>query len=453
MASSKQPQSSKPSTSPSTGTARTPPWLRDYVYVLAIKRFVALRTGTMYDKEQFTDRFGYVGQSDHRMSAAKHFLHGGLGQKVDRITFRPGKPPLITEHGAQVYNAYRPPDIQPTHGSVQLWLDLGAHVIPDEAARTHHLRFFAHLIQHPDAKINHGLLCISLVQGIGKDSWFAPITRILGALAGVITPADLTDPFNDYLYEKLLLIVEELNDFGQRLPNKLKPLLAKPPDTLRINRKGTPQFDVPNVVHSFLMSNALQPLQIEASDRRFHVYESPATTKPPEYYARYYRWLADHLGDVYGYLQQYSIEDFSPHAPPPMTGTKQILIAASEPLLEQFVRPLLEDLPALVKIDEVRSALPFKLQAVSPHRLAACLRSLGAAEAGRVRLDAQERPHIWALRDAPVYEVLSEGELKRRYQTQHLIFPMEPAAPAIEPVAAGPSVPSRPKVRPIKSAT
>jgi hypothetical protein len=68
--------------------------------------------------------------------------------------------------------------------------------------------------------------------------------------AGFITPMDLQDPFNDYLYEKLLLVIEELNDCGggRRLPEQLKPLLARPPDTLRINRKGTPQFDIPNVV-------------------------------------------------------------------------------------------------------------------------------------------------------------------------------------------------------------
>jgi hypothetical protein len=396
------------------------PWLEHYVYVIPIKRFISKTTGSMYDKEQFTDMFGYHRCGKGKKSAAFLFLQGGGGQKFRRITFRPGADQSVTEDGELAFNVYRPPNVAPTHASVQPWLNLGTHVIPDEPARLHHLRWFAHLVQHPGAKINHGLLCISKAQGIGKDSWFAPIVRILGPLAGFITPMDLQDAFNDYLYQKLLLVVEELNDCGggRRLPEKLKPLLARPPDTLRINRKGTPQFDVPNIVHGIFMSNDPQPLKIEASDRRFHVYQSQATPQSAECYLAYYQWLHDHLGAVYGFLQRYDLGTFNPSDAPPMTGAKETLIIASEPKLTQFTRSLMESLPILVTLTEFHKALPTRMQSVSLHALAECLKELGAEKLGKVRL-RHGRPYLWALREVELCLDMGEGALKRLYDTQH----------------------------------
>jgi Family of unknown function (DUF5906) len=299
------------------------------------------------------------------------------------------------------------------------WLALGEHVIPDPSVRDHHLRYFAHLFQHPTLKINHALLLTGETQGTGKDSWFEPIVRLLGPFAGVITALDLANGFNDYLFERQLLVIEELAEFDNRaLANKLKPIFAKPPDTLRINSKGVPQFYVPNVVHGFLMSNEAEPLAIEASDRRFHVYRSPATPKPQEYYEGFYRWLADHLSDVLGFLLRYDLAAFSPYAPPPMTPHKAILIAASEPELDQHLKVILEDLPPLVTLEWLLDRFPGRLRhQTSRHRLAACLKKLGAIEVGRVRLP--ERRRVWALRELPDYQGLTETALTNAYKKLH----------------------------------
>src|SRR5262249_40157107 len=164
-----------------SGRGDRAPWLTEFVYVVDLKRFIHTRTGVMLDKEQFTDTFGYVTlEQDRVVPASAHFLHGGGGRKLQRVTFRPGAGPFVAlDNGVLALNTYRPPIVQPTHGSVQPWLDLGEHVLPDPAVRQHHLQYCAHLFQHPDTKINHALLLISLIQGVGKDSSFAPIMRSL----------------------------------------------------------------------------------------------------------------------------------------------------------------------------------------------------------------------------------------------------------------------------------
>ena len=47
-------------------------------------------------------------------SMADYFIHKGGGQKVRRVTFRPGLEQLIAERGEMAFNVYRPPSIVPT---------------------------------------------------------------------------------------------------------------------------------------------------------------------------------------------------------------------------------------------------------------------------------------------------------------------------------------------------
>jgi hypothetical protein len=381
----------------------------------------------MFDKSQFTDLFGSVTISkDESVPAASYFLHNG--QKFRDLTFRPGESERVMEHGHLAFNVYRPLSVKGADGNVKPWLDLCELVIPDALVRTHYFRYFAHLLQHPGIKINHGLLLTSLGQGVGKDSVFAPVIQLLGDGAGVVTTDDLANDFNDYLYQRLLIVVEELKDFGSsQLANKLKPILARPPDTLRINRKGVPQFDIPNLVHLFMMSNYEQPLRLEPNDRRVHVYRSPVAPKPPEYYETFYRWLNHGLSDVLGFLQRYDLTGFSPYAPPPMTTDKQLLITTSESLIDQHLRAVVEESADLVTLAQIQERLPARLRHTSPHHIARTLRTLGAREVGRIRIESQ-RLRVWALRNYDEYLSLSESVLKARYSTLLDDWSMKPGS-------------------------
>src|SRR5213596_3799987 len=150
---------------------RVPQWLHNHVYVVSIKRFVNTVTGQLLDKEQFSDRIGPVsvkknGQTDV-YDPTRFFFASRRGHIADVLTFRPGQGLIVRERGLSALNVYRPPrtpSMDGDAGTVAPWLALGEHIIPDAAARQHHLRYFAHLIQHPEQKVNHGLLLLSIEQ-------------------------------------------------------------------------------------------------------------------------------------------------------------------------------------------------------------------------------------------------------------------------------------------------
>src|SRR5947207_3402212 len=62
---------------------RIPKWIGEFVYVAQLKRLVSRKTGQMFDKDQFTDLFGFLKIEGHkkRVPAATFFLHWGLGVK------------------------------------------------------------------------------------------------------------------------------------------------------------------------------------------------------------------------------------------------------------------------------------------------------------------------------------------------------------------------------------
>jgi hypothetical protein len=62
------------------------------------------------------------------------------------------------------------------------------------------------------------------------------------------------------------------------------------------------------------MSNSEHPLKIDASDRRFHFYSSPAAPQPPQFYGEFYQWLdtPESLAAVVDYLHQYDLTGFNP---------------------------------------------------------------------------------------------------------------------------------------------
>ena len=144
-----QPDDDKPTgTAEQTNASRSRdlPWLRDFVYVVQVKRFIGKRTGQMLDKEQFTDSWGFVRIEGRKkpVPASSHFLYGGGGRSVNLLTFQPGADQIVQQPDGRIaFNTYRPPIVKATSGSVQPWLDIGAHVIPDERVRQHHLQYFA----------------------------------------------------------------------------------------------------------------------------------------------------------------------------------------------------------------------------------------------------------------------------------------------------------------------
>jgi hypothetical protein len=183
-------------------------------------------------------------------------------------TWAPGEPQIIKDRmadeggffakkGARVLNLYRPPQIvRVTDDDVGFWQSHLHDLWPDEA--DHIEQWFAHRVQHPGKKINHGLL-LTGEQGIGKDAVIEPLKRAIGGWNfKEISPEALLGSFNEYV-QSVALRISEIKDLGDidrfAFYEVTKTLMAAPPDTLRCNPKYVKPYHVMNVTGVIMTSN------------------------------------------------------------------------------------------------------------------------------------------------------------------------------------------------------
>lgn len=297
------------------------------------------------------------------------------GLTVESSTWWPGKPRfmldvVVTERGvldidgAVCYNTYRPAD----HRKLDLTGDAGpwiAHVerlYTDPVERSHFFDFVAHMIQRPEEKVNHGLVMAG-TQGIGKDSALLPVRIGVGEHnAAEIQPDDIASQFNPHV-QSVLLVINEVRphdeDFkAANFYNKLKPLLAAPPDLLPLERKFANRVYVRNLCHVILTTNDPLTMYIPAEDRRLFVMTSelpdPKTSAvfPAGYFAELHKWFrSGGVGAVIGWLLARDLSAFDAGAPPPMTAGKRAIIESSVQVRRSPVDDILDRFFAHVYAD------------------------------------------------------------------------------------------------------
>jgi hypothetical protein len=144
-----------------------------------------------------------------------------------------------------------------------------------------------------------------------------------------------------------VVILNELKEPEARerraMANKLKPLIAAPPATLSVNRKGMHPYDLVNRLMVIAYTNDSLPITLPTQDRRwFCVWtHAPRMTTP----------AADALWGWYetgGYekcaawLHQRDVSSFNPSAPPPVTEWKTNMVehgmSAAESYLVELMR-------------------------------------------------------------------------------------------------------------------
>ena len=392
-----------------------------YVYVEGIERFVDLEGGELLTERQLDKRHVEIGSHTARAKCASAFyLHArGRRRMVHDLTYRPGKGLLITEERdgqrRACVNLWRPSTLALTQGrvgdhQVRPYLDHLERLIPDADAREHVLDWMAFNAQDPAEKVNHGLLLIG-EEGIGKDTAIEPLVAGLGRHnCKQIGPQDLADQWTDWADRVKLVQIQEVMQFEKKqLTNSLKPFVAAPPDLLRINKKHTPPYYVPNIISVVLFSNFRDAMWLGEGDRRFFVYELPMRPLAEEYYEGLWAWLkGGGSALVFGWLLGRDLSRFNPKAPPPMTAAKREMIEASADPLAAYVRRFVEERmgPAcrpLVTLGELLHDLedvaPAALRArITEQKVVPELRRLGAERLGKVRVERGRRPcSVWCL--------------------------------------------------------
>ncbi|MEX3811738.1 primase-helicase family protein [Paraburkholderia sp. BR13439] len=321
---------------------------------------------------------------------------------IMQIVWIPGEPSVIADRvmqdagwkphpGAQIFNRYLAP--APVPGDATLagpWLDHLMRVYP--ADFDHIANWLAHAVQHPGAKINHALL-LGGSPGIGKDTILEPVRVGVGSYNFAdITPRTMQGRFNGWV-RNVIVRVSEVRDLGDvdrfAFYEHCKPLLASPPDVVRVDEKNLREYYVANVCNMIFTSNHLTDgLYLPADDRRHYVAWSIAAAQDfgENYWRGLWGWYdAGGRGHVVAWLRTRDLSGFDPKGPPLKTAGFWTMVQASESpergemrdlidalgnppaltpthLIEGAMRQNLRDLEAELIDRKNRRAMPYKLE-------------------------------------------------------------------------------------------
>ena len=263
-------------------------------------------------------------------------------RSVERMVWAPGEPEII-EHkllvddgwiekpGARTYNTYLPPNVVLGDKSLaKPWLDHMHKLYPADIAE-HSIAWLAHRRQHPEVKVNHGLVFIG-APGIGKDAGLVPERYAIGPWNfRDISLNDLVNKNNDFLCS-VIVRVNEARDVGDTnrgridrygLHDHMKGLMTSPPETHRINRKYVPEYISLSRAGFITTSNHDDALYMPSDDRRNGIAKSECTSDDflSDYFDKLYRWYFHEHGinHVAALLQHYHLSNFNPKLAPPKT--------------------------------------------------------------------------------------------------------------------------------------
>ena len=260
------------------------------------------------------------------------------------ITYAAGESVLVARDGDIFGNRWRNARPPVAAGNVTPWLDHCRTLVPEAKELEHIFDVMAYKLQHPEVKINHAILHGG-DQGSGKDTMWAPfIWSVCGPHLknrGLLDNDTMSSQFG-YALESEILILNELKepDAKERraLANKLKPVIAAPPEMLSVNRKGLHPYDMVNRVFVLAFSNDPMPITLDSQDRRWFCVWSHAPRMTPDAAAKMWAWYKTGGFKAIGaWLTARDVSAFNPGAAPMATEFKLNLIEHGLSMAESYL--------------------------------------------------------------------------------------------------------------------
>jgi hypothetical protein len=317
------------------------PFLR-YIYLKNHDRIYDTVTRNELTRQGFDGAYLHIHENP---KASTIFLKNPESIKVDGLIYLPGETRNpVQRGGAVLWNIWTEPGVElpqsATIDEVVPWLEHLQYLYPVPAEHEHMIDWMAYTLQWPQTKINHALV-IGGPPRIGKDTLLNPLRYGLGS-ANVCEPpaSELKESYTDYLHHAKLVIFQESQMFeGLNTENKLKPILAAPPETLRVRMFGRGFYETPNIVQAVFMTNYRDGVHISEGDGRYFAVWTDQQPLSHDYYSALWRWLEDGgNGKVVRWLLDRDISGFNPKEPAPSTEFKRELISTGvSPLKHQLL--------------------------------------------------------------------------------------------------------------------
>lgn len=414
----------------------------DVVYVKELNQFYDWKSRIFFSTDAFQNSF-----SHEDAEARKIALQDGRVKKVDRLDYAPKQPRIFVENSTVYANTWT--DVTQnygTKGDVSRWYQ---HF--DAMGWREHIKhieqWMAFTLRHPDIKINH-MLMLGSGEGAGKDFILYPLTKAMGENYTVISGEELLTGFNDYsLSTKYLHINEaELGDRREALAvsNKLKPLAAAPPDTLRVNQKGIKAISVRNILSASMTTNSMMPIRLNGPSRRIFGLWSDLNPRDEhdnmrlewlDYWEDRWNWMkADGWKHVAWHLMyQVDLTDFNPAEAPPMTDFLRDIKEASKSPMQQTIETFIKKQHGVFKCDLVTASdmsETLKSGAIfAPNDMYVDSKYFTPTKSGMVMSEIGrylqiktysrgDRVMLWVLRNNMKYESMDSKTLYQEYERQ-----------------------------------
>ena len=410
-------------------------WYERFAYIQDDESYFDLRDRREVSRQTFNALFRHIEcksiHTGRKVEASVCFDENrqAMGAKaLVGITYAAGDDMLVSRDGDLYGNRWR--DARPEYvaGDVTPWLNHCQTLIPEPSELNHLFDIMAFKVQNPKIKINHAVLHAG-DQGSGKDTMWAPfIWAVCGEHMknhGLLDNDTMSSQFG-YALESEILILNELKEPDARerraLANKLKPIIAAPPEMLTVNRKGLHPYQMANRVFVLAFSNDPVPISLDSQDRRWFCVWSHAPRMAPQVAAKMWQWYRNGgFAAVGAWLQARDVSHFNPGAAPALTEFKQNLVEHGMSMAESYLVEMMRHRtgefakgvigsPFHSVCDRLAGAAPSGVK-VPQAALLHALKEAGWVDCGRLKSrDYDNKKHIFAAPELAT--TLSKSELR-----------------------------------------
>lgn len=332
-------------------------WFKRFAYIQDDDAYFDMDTRVEISRSAFNATFRHIEcksihNSKRKVEASVSFDENRQqfgAPAIRALTYAAGETILCTRDGVVYGNRWKDARPPVQAGNVDLWLDHVQTIVPDVNEREHILNVMAYKVQHPKVKINHAILHGG-TQGCGKDTMYAPfIWSVCGDFdknKGLLDGDTLHGQWG-YQLEAEILVLNELREPEAKerraMANKLKPIIAAPPDMLPINRKGLHPYMMLNRLMVLAFSNDPVPIVLDSSDRRWFCTWSNSPRLAEDKARALWAWYkAGGFQAVGAWLHARDVSAFNPSAAPMMTEYKRTMILNGMSSAEEFLLDRLE---------------------------------------------------------------------------------------------------------------
>lgn len=412
-----------------TGTPVAPPprratvasVLREWVYVAGIDQFVnvAERKPLVWKRSSFDNFFANLDKK--KVSEVLLKAEGARAiRKFEAIGYQPGAG--LSVNNGKVCNLYRPSDITPTQGDTAFWDQHLEFLFPDQEQRDHLLNWLAWFVQNISRKPKHALLIQGRVQGTGKSFIPDMLAKIIGKHnVTAVSQSDLGGSFNGYAMRTKMIVIEELRAMDKgSVKAALHDIITQ--DTISINEKNMPKFEMENCFGVIAMTNDDAAITLDLTDRRYLVLRTEATARDVSYYDTLYATLNDPVAvaAVAYALQTRDVGAYNGAGRAPLTEAKSDMITTGFSELETWMIENRNKYPLSGRVTCVRDVaaiLPPRLERLPrlTQQIATALRAhFKAKDAGQPLLADGSRPRLFVINGCPVLKFANGRERAKK---------------------------------------